>query len=307
MTGTHRKTFFSDFRTFFVKGLVILLPSLITLGILLWAFNFLQTNIAGPINWAVRGVVLETGPMFYDPESEALPSWLKVNPGELEEAIRDLGIVPADATEDQRLAARDEVRAEKLKDAWADRWYLQGIGFVIAIIFVYLAGFILGNYLGKRFYTRVERYFIRVPVIKQVYPNVKQIIDFLLGNEDEKLPQSGKVVLVEYPRKGIWTVGLMTGGTLRSIEQIAGDPCITVFIPSSPTPFTGYTITVPSKDVHELAISFDEAIRFVVSGGVLVPEREQSGASVAVDAQGFASLPSHPSDSENDSKSSPPA
>lgn len=296
MSSKQRKTFFSDFRTFFAKGLVILLPSLITLGILLWAFNFLQSNIAGPINWGVRKVVLETGPVFYNPESESLPNWLKVNPGELDEAIRDIGFEPGEASEAERSAAIEDVREAKLLDAWSERWYLEAIGFVIAIVFVYLAGFILGNYLGKRFYTRIERYLIRVPVIKQVYPNVKQITDFLLGNEDEKLPQSGKVVLVEYPRKGIWTVGLMTGGTLRSIEQIAGERCITVFIPSSPTPFTGYTITVPANDVHELSISFDEAIRFVVSGGVLVPEREQAGDSVAVDSDGVASLPSHESE-----------
>lgn len=291
-----KKTFLGDFRTFFVKGLVILLPSLITLGIVLWAFNFLRTNIAEPINWTVRQAVLQAAPAFIDEQSENLPNWLTVTEQERQAALVSDNIEPAQATDAELRAARNDVRATKLRDAWDTHWYLEAIGFVIAIIAVYLAGVLLGNYLGKRLYTRLEGYIIRIPVIKQVYPNVKQIIDFLMGNEDQKLPQSGKVVLVEYPRKGIWTVGLMTGGTLKSIENHAGEPCITVFIPSSPTPFTGYTITVPVADVKELAITFDEAIRFVVSGGVLVPQREQSGKSVFVDSEGVASLPDRPGD-----------
>jgi uncharacterized membrane protein len=85
------------------------------------------------------------------------------------------------------------------------------------------------------------------------------------------------VVIVEYPRKGIWSLGLMTGETMRVIEAVAGVECVTVFIPSSPTPFTGYTLTVPRDSVIELPISLDEALRFVVSGGVLVPPSQTIG------------------------------
>ena len=105
---------------------------------------------------------------------------------------------------------------------------------------------------------------------------MKQIVDFLIGEDtSSKLPTSGRVVLVEYPRRGIYTVGLLTGGTLKSIEKVAGEPSVTVFIPSSPTPFTGYTINLAASEVFPIDITFDEAIRFVVSAGVLVPVREQ--------------------------------
>jgi uncharacterized membrane protein len=106
-------------------------------------------------------------------------------------------------------------------------------------------------------------------------------------------------VTVEYPRKGIWAVGLVTGGTMRSIEHESGD-ALTIFIPSSPTPFTGYTITVPRGEVHELPISIDEALRFTISGGVLVPphealpERDSEDPSLESDQQRILQQPDSP-------------
>jgi uncharacterized membrane protein len=114
---------------------------------------------------------------------------------------------------------------------------------------------------------------VAVPVIRKVYPYIKQLVDFLISDEDK--PKFSRVVAVEYPRKGIWSVGFMTGGSLQSIETQLPDS-ITVFIPSSPTPFTGYTITVQRKDSIDLPITVEEAIRFAVSGGVLVPDHQMA-------------------------------
>lgn len=269
-----KKTFASDFRTFFVRGLAILLPSVVTLALLLWAYTFLRDRVAEPINHGVRSAVIAFGPRVVGGEMN-MPGWYGVTREEITEfraTNRNLRNVP-----DQQIIAL--VRAEEFERVWSRHWYLQGIGFVVAILLIYLAGLFVGNYLGRRIYARIESWAIRLPVIKQVYPNVKQVTDFLLGGSSEAgaaMP-SNRVVVVEYPRKGIWTVGLMTGESLRVIEDIVGEPCVTIFIPSSPTPFTGYTITVPAKEVYELPISLDEAIRFVVSGGVLVPGRQQSG------------------------------
>jgi uncharacterized membrane protein len=145
------------------------------------------------------------------------------------------------------------------------------IGLVVAIIAVYIVGRLLGGFLGKRLYKHIERLITSLPVFKQVYPYVKQIVDFLFS--DEKALKFNRVVVLEYPRKGIWSIGFLTGGTMRAIGDHAGDS-VTVFIPSSPTPFTGYTITVPRTDVIEVPISVEEAIRFTVSGGVLIPDHQ---------------------------------
>jgi uncharacterized membrane protein len=102
---------------------------------------------------------------------------------------------------------------------------------------------------------------------------VKQLVDFLFS--ENETPRFSGVVAVEYPRKGIWSVGFMTGESLKTIEDKLPDS-VTIFIPSSPTPFTGYTITVPKKDTIDLPLTVEEAIRFAVSGGVLVPDHQRS-------------------------------
>ena len=278
MPAPQKHTFLSDFRTFFLKGLGILLPSLITLALLVWAFNFLRTNIAGPINGAVRTAVIHAAPQFgsYDDrEPDNLPGWYRVTPQELAAAAGGESEL-AELSDARRAALRSDVRADSFREYWSSHWYLEGIGFAVAVIAVYLAGVFVGNYVGRRAYQRLESFLVRIPVIKQVYPNVKQIIDFLIGNEDHAMPASGKVVLIEWPRKDVWTVGLMTGSSMQAVEQLTGGESVTIFIPNSPTPFTGFTINIAKSEVRELDLSMDEAIRFVVSGGVLVPERQRA-------------------------------
>lgn len=268
-----KRTFMSDFRIFFIRGLAIVLPSVITLALIVWAYNFLDKSIAQPINAASRWTVIQAVPRIYGPTR--LPEWYVVPADKvdrLQESRRATG-----APQLTQSAAEARLRAQRLMEIWNHHWYLEAIGFFVALVLVYLAGVLLGNYIGRRIYSRIEAAFIRLPGIKQVYPNVKQITDFLIGGNDGSggMPKASRVVLVEYPRKGIWSVGLMTGYTMERIEEQIGKPAVTIFVPSSPTPFTGYTITVPAEEVVELPITLDEAIRFVVSGGVLVPPRQK--------------------------------
>jgi uncharacterized membrane protein len=288
-----RHTFLSDFRIFFLKGLGILLPSIITLAILAWAFSFLRSNIAEPINAAVRSGVLYVAPQIgsynaRDPDQR--PAWYRVTDEELAAAAGGQGELD-ELNDARRATLRNTVRAESLREYWNGHWYLQGIGFAVAVIAVYLAGVFVGNYLGRRIYQRLEGFFVRIPVIKQVYPNVKQIIDFLIGNEQNAMPASGKVVLLEWPRKGVWTVGLSTGASMKTIEQLTGEDTVTVFIPNSPTPFTGFTVNIPKSDTRDIDLSMDEAIRFVVSGGVLVPPRQRPAGLPPITAGDPDTLP----------------
>ncbi|MHC4428854.1 MAG: DUF502 domain-containing protein, partial [Planctomycetota bacterium] len=178
----------------------------------------------------------------------------------------DQGIVDPDVNK-----IRAELRAANIRQWWADRWYMNVIGLIVAVVAVYVAGRLLGGFFGRRISRKLESLITTLPVFKQVYPYVKQIVDFLFS--DERPLTFNRVVVVEYPRKGIWSVGFLTGETMKTIRDKAGDS-VTVFIPSSPTPFTGYTITVARNEVIELPITVDQAIRFAVSGGVLVPEHQ---------------------------------
>ena len=265
MASDPTRTFGGDFKRFFGRGLGVLLPSVLTLWILVKAYQFVDLTIAQPINAGVRAGVVEisenweTMGDFFGPDAEELAIELGRRT-----LIRGANIEP-DVVE------KDLMRASV--NRWWTEWalYLDWIGILVAVLAVYFAGRLLGGFLGRRVQRGVEHIITSVPIFKQVYPYVKQVVDFLFS--DDKPIQFNRVVVVEYPRKGVWAVGLVTGSTMKSIEESSGD-AITIFIPSSPTPFTGYTITVPRSEVRELPISIDEALRFTISGGVLVPPHE---------------------------------
>lgn len=284
-TNTDRpRTFRSDFRKFFIKGLAILLPSVLTLWIVVQLFLFLQTRVAEPINAGIRVGVIELAPRFISTSQQ--PDWFVVRDEQVERLAAERARMAQRPLASSVL--RSQIRARNLKEFWDEHWYLRGIGLLVAVVLIYLAGRFLGGYIGRRVYGRLESWFERLPVVKQVYPHVKQVVEFLFGERDKI--KFSRVVLVEYPRKGIWTVGLLTGDSMRAIESRAADQCVTVFIPSSPTPFTGYTITVPRSEAIDLPISVEEALRFVVTGGVLLPVSQtpvREAAGVASDG-GFA-------------------
>ena len=234
------RTFSADFKRFFIRGLVVLLPSVLTLWIVVKAYQFVYHNIAEPINGWIKLGLVQLGRNWS-------PARAKFGP--------DVESIP-----------------EGVATWWAAHsWYLDTIGVIVAIIAVYVAGRLLGGFVGRTIYRRLERLVVALPVFKQIYPYVKQVVDFLFG--DEPSMRFNRVVVVEYPRKGIWAVGFLTGGTMKSIAKQSGDS-VTVFVPSSPTPFTGYTIAVPRDEVFDLPISVEEAIRFAVTAGVLIPDHQ---------------------------------
>lgn len=297
MSDPTSRTTSSGFKLFFVRGLVVLLPSVLTLWLVVKAYQFVQASIAEPINQGIRLAIAEATPHVasmrekFDPTREAIDS-------EIARRIRETGRKPA--SEGEVIIA---LRRRNILEWWRSSWLgsMDLIGILVAILAVYTAGRLLGGIIGRRIYRRIERAITALPVFKQVYPSIKQVVDFLFGQE--KQIEFKRVVVVEYPRKGIWSIGLMTGGTFRAVQDRARDEIITVFIPSSPTPFTGYTINVPRREVYDLPITIDEALRFVVSGGVLVPQHQQ--VTDVTEAFG-SSPPEKPPRMSADSASHPP-
>ena len=299
----------ASFRHFFFRGLGILLPTVLTIWLVVIAYTFVDTKIARHINTGVRLLILQTSPWPTPTEDDFAHISNKLDKGTLSSDERltsphalkvesewasmkaELG-TGVDEGEARMRFVRDNLTFEARRyhlQNWWNRWkigewpVLNLVGLFIALFLIYLIGRLLGGYIGRRLYEQGERMLLRVPVFKQVYPYVKQVTDFFVGDKDDKL-QFSKVVAVQYPRKGLWSLGLMTGETMRSIQNAAAANCYTVFIPSSPTPFTGYVITVPAEDTIDLAISIDDALRFCVSGGVIVPDSQmitEGGVSAA--------------------------
>lgn len=264
MSQTSDRTFKSDFKRFFLRGLVILLPTVLTLWIVVKAYQFVDNSIAEPINQSIRLGI-----------SKAIPTWellqKKFEPDEDAILAEEAKLKRDGVNVPEQPQIRGRLRAQNVQQWWDTHWYMDLIGFIVAVVGVYIAGVLLGGFFGRQIYRKIETVITTLPFFKQVYPYVKQIVDFLFS--DDKPIEFSRVVVVEYPRKGIWSVGFQTGGPMKSVAEEAGDS-VTIFIPSSPTPFTGYTITVPRSEVRELPITVEEAIRFAVSAGVLVPAHQ---------------------------------
>lgn len=291
-------SFWSDFRLFFLRGLGVLLPSVLTLWLLFQAFIFLYNNVAAPINRGIRTAIVEVMPRVV---SDAhMPEWFRVTAEEVEEFKR--------TTTDPLLrkapdaAINHHIRTRQLESFW-NTWafgLLRLTGLLVAIVLIYLGGRVLGSFMGRYVFHRLERLFKAIPGFKQVYPHVKQMVDLIMGDSQMAFR---RVVLVEYPRKGIWTIGLVTSSSIKSIaEQVQGD-VLTIFIPTSPTPFTGFTINVPAAECVDVDMTIDQALRFVITAGVLVPEgHEMPPASGVPQIQVPSVIPE--SDAETDRKPS---
>jgi uncharacterized membrane protein len=249
----------------FLRGLAVLLPSVLTLWLLVKAYQFIDSAIAEPINTGIRSAFIQI-PKHFPQIADALA--IGPDHDALAEAANAQNI-----TENSPawIELSGEVFAESVNTWWAEHAWMNLLGLVVAAIIVYISGRLVGGFIGRTIYKRLEKLMVTVPVISKVYPYIKQLVDFLISDSDK--PKFSRVVAVEYPRKGIWSVGFMTGDSLRTIEAKLPDS-VTIFIPSSPTPFTGYTITVAKSDTINLPITVEEAIRFAVSGGVLVPDHQ---------------------------------
>ncbi len=258
-----KHTFTSDFKRFFGRGLAILLPSIVTLWLLWQAFAFVFTNVALPINKVIRLTVIEVVEFLPDNQQ---PAWYGVTEDQIDarRALRAEQSLP----ELERDDVVEQIRRDQFREFWSSHWYLEAAGLFIAILLIYLAGLLLSNFVGRQIYTRVEKLIARIPGFKQVYPHVKQVVDLIMG--DRKMAFS-EVVLVEYPSKEIWTIGFLTGESLRAIDAPAGETVQSVFIPTSPTPFTGFTINVPKSKIRPMDMTVEEALRFVITAGVLTP------------------------------------
>ncbi len=153
-------------------------------------------------------------------------------------------------------------------------WFgLSAFAVSITIVLLYFLGRIVTARLGSWAVTKVETVFLgKLPVISNVYSSVKQVTDFLFS---ERKVEYNRVVAIEYPRRGIWSLGFVTGDSMRQMTEAAGEPLISVLVPTSPMPVTGYTMNVPRNEVLDLDISIDQAFQYCISCGVLVPTQQK--------------------------------
>lgn len=149
------------------------------------------------------------------------------------------------------------------------------------ILLMYLLGKFLAAGVGHFLWKALESVIAQLPIIRTVYNSVKQVTDFFVGESDIDFQ---RVVAVEYPRRGAWSVGFVTGESLLSIRGAAdNEAVVSVLMPTSPVPGTGFTITVRKSETIDLDIPIEQALQFVVSCGVVVPENESQVQQIVKD------------------------
>ncbi len=144
---------------------------------------------------------------------------------------------------------------------------IPGLEILIALILITLVGWLSLTFIGKRLVSLLEGILNRIPILRTIYSSAEQLIENF--SQDKKNKKS--VVLVQYPRQGIWAVGFATKENTGKIKNTIGEDTINVFVPTTPNPTSGFLLMFPKKDVIYLDLTFEEASKFIVSAGSINP------------------------------------
>jgi uncharacterized membrane protein len=145
---------------------------------------------------------------------------------------------------------------------------IPGLGLVIAIIVLTLIGAVTAGYLGRVVVRLSDAILARMPVVRSIYGATKQIFETVLAHKSTAFRQ---VCLVEYPRRGIWSLGFVTGTAVGEIQERTSDQVVNVFLPTTPNPTSGFLLLVPTRDLIPLKMSVEDGIKMVISGGIITP------------------------------------
>lgn len=144
---------------------------------------------------------------------------------------------------------------------------IPGLGALVTLALIILLGFLATSVVTRRLLTLWDYFLSRIPIFRGVYTGVQKLVESIFGQD-----QSGRqVVLIEYPRKGIYTVGFATGLAAGELEKRGDERLVNVFVPTTPNPTAGFYLLVPESQVTALAMSPEEAFKLIISGGMIRP------------------------------------
>lgn len=284
----------AGFRRAVLRGLGVVLPPLLTIVVLIWAWSTIENYVLHPIESGIRHAIVwsieETYAEGEFPEGAKATDGLRRLDGFTYEGTR---FVP-DPT-GRRFIPDYVKRIVDNKSEYFDwntpapasassYWhrYVQleymprkivvPVFLIVFTTVLYFLGRIFTFGLGRWFVHAFDRAISRIPVVNKVYGSVKQVTDFAFSDREIEF---NRVVAIQYPREGIWSLGFVTGNSMREIAEATGEQMLSVLMPTSPMPMTGFTVTVKKSEAIDLDLTIDEAIQFVVSCGVVVPPQQQ--------------------------------
>jgi uncharacterized membrane protein len=270
------------FRAAVLRGLGGFLAPLLTIVILLWIWQTLKYYILQPVESAASNFIAW---QIADVQPE-VPEGATPHPVEP-------GVFTVDGQEYRRLEVGQLIPREVYETVvrrsddvptygrefyrrWVELeymrpWIVVPVFLVVFLGLMYLLGSIFAVGLGHVFWSLFEESLGRLPVVRAVYAPVKQVTDYMFRENE---PQFSRVVAIEYPRRGIWTIAFVTGDGLLDVQKVSGEPMLTVLFPTCPTPIAGNTKIVARRETIDLPMSIDQAFQYILSFGVVLPDEQ---------------------------------
>ena len=150
---------------------------------------------------------------------------------------------------------------------------IPGLGVILTLLLVLITGLLAANIVGRSMVSFWESLLERIPIVRSIYSAAKKFVEVVFSDSGQSFK---KVLLIEYPRKGIYSLAFQTATNLGEVQERTGEPVVCTFVPTTPNPTSGYIIIVPKKDIIELDMEIDEAFKMIVSLGVVVPSWHKS-------------------------------
>ncbi|MEW8290566.1 MAG: DUF502 domain-containing protein [Candidatus Thiodiazotropha endolucinida] len=147
-------------------------------------------------------------------------------------------------------------------------FHIPGLGVLLSLLILLLTGLVAANLFGRKVVSMWEGLLARIPLVRSVYSAVKQMVETMFADKGKSFR---KVVLVEFPRRGLWTLAFLTSEESGAVQQVTGRDVVNVYIPTTPNPTGGYFVLVPKEDIRDLDMSVDEGLKMLLSMGAVNP------------------------------------
>ena len=291
---------FNPFRIATLRGLAVVLPPLLTILVFAWAWNTIDRVVLRPVESLAQNCVAWSIEDIRDQADVDNQIKNAVPPGSNLTIVDGVpNFLPVDGTPMVRVGnqwipkkvyetvikkpgERELSTAHEYYKRYVQIRYLKRQLIIPALLaaflaLMYLIGKLLAVGIGRIFWVWFEAFINQIPIIRNVYSSVKQVTDFAFSDNSIEF---NRVVAIEYPRKGIWSIGFVTGEGFLDLRKAVGEPMLSVLMPTSPMPMTGFTVTVRKSETIELDITIDQAIQFCVSCGVVVPNHQLAKSAI---------------------------
>lgn len=146
---------------------------------------------------------------------------------------------------------------------------LPGLGAILVLTMIFVIGLLVKNYVGGRIIDFGERIVYQIPLVRPIYSAVKQLLIAIFSQSYDGFK---RVVMIEYPRRGIYALGFVTGIASGEVQELTKERVVNVFLPTTPNPTSGFYLLIPEKDIIPLKISVEDAFKLIISGGLATPE-----------------------------------